>query len=1427
MMDKRKLKMLMGQEGKLKVYSEQDLIKPISKLLMRQDYFVPIGNSSNSDSGQVIFKNLIEQYFLDFLGIDESQSSVPKIMNPTTGELLKDYSQEFYDQKLKVPYRTARPIFKSFESNSTAQKFFEGSPESDFIYAMGDRKCDNLERNMRVNPMEFFSKYINTKEEKNDSEFMFIRYAAEFGSLSGFKDPNGMYSFASHFDKPSLENNIYYSKIKYFEDGENSFVYVENRRLSIIKKRYFMNLTVRMDYYNNLLTSLAYPCESPCRFESPMRIINRQFYNGNFWGNSYNLSFNSTKEIEHNPTIFEDIKNYDEEDYLVFDNLDFSYNKNGDVSKSYAITAEGMYTVVRKKGGQITLINPKDELTSLNNIDGLVKGINVAVKPVFDSYREETDGSCRTKRFKDSFIESSERKDPINYLFGVLANQSCVGVTDSMKIKQSSIYAVLRRIYESKAKSTKSSYQRPKNSSKLALDPKKDEVQILADHLASGHKNVYNDFLKNSYKVTLSKLKRAFQCAPNFFHGTKEDFKNGNAIHLGGGMYLKLVKYYPNETMSLPYDPRRSLRSTEGEPDFIKINKAYTYLNQIKVTLSWLLVTCYELYEKDNGQKIDLNTKIRSVCEYLESLSGSPSSPANSYTLGQKLESAISFNYGDRNGMYALNYKEFDPLETNDIKKNSKLVDNIAGNKHGKIINCEPLFEPTQYKLIAKDKSGNVAYSIVRPFISVDLQASGAITTVELSPSIPMHNFIFYAPKLSEDSKSREVFSVHIHSSRNNELVNYVGDFKDPLPAKRGDVAHGNVYEFMAEYQSVLNEQQGSIHNVARNPLATTSRDLLTGSLSTEKHPRMASSEYMVAPYFTEVWYELFKKNPSKFFKDYKTPDILFSEVGGEYEKIKRGDVIKNYFKGTAWEVLRIDAWLGIRPADKNNLNLYHPEHWVNQRVLLDYEFLLYMLSVLVGGAYQLTTIVEGGMDTKELNFETYDDRLYENISFHPHLRGPYGVAVLHQDFYGFNLSATLSYFAGCFAAKRTVSEANASSRGFERFADTSYYYGKEEDIQPYTMMALMGIRDGSISTYANFVAESFDSLVSDKTKKEKKSIRSRLHKFFMSEDYMKSALITASQAVIETIAIGADIGTDLLTPVENLQQEIGYIRRKSDCGSTELIRLFREVFTFPLFTDETLDYSVNEIFRYLKSLVTEQRASRDISNAATIYKSYLGNLYAIKEHGKVDLQNRKVVFPEALKTQADIVAYNRELIKSQEELARFQKGCSQYKMMEYSNNKYAIRMAKSPLELQLEGTNLGHCVGTYADLMMAGTNIIFFLREKGNHEKSNITVEFIPHTGSMSNLSAIADFNGDNLEFYMRGHINQVQGMSRRPVNREEALFLNEWRSFVQSQMRKKTNIIPSLGKKNKVKIRYEFTFGSSIQNQLHVHFIDRPPVA
>ena len=65
----------------------------------------------------------------------------------------------------------------------------------------------------------------------------------------------------------------------------------------------------------------------------------------------------------------------------------------------------------------------------------------------------------------------------------------------------------------------------------------------------------------------------------------------------------------------------------------------------------------------------------------------------------------------------------------------------------------------------------------------------------------------------------------------------------------------------------------------------------------------------------------------------------------------------------------------------------------------------------------------------------------------------------------------------------------------------------------------------------------------------------------------------------------------------------------------------------------------------------------------------------------------------------------------------------SKVKSLEYSNNLYSIIACKDLFELNTEGSNLHHCVASYKDKVANGDEMILFLRENKDLDKSYYTI--------------------------------------------------------------------------------------------------------
>lgn len=99
--------------------------------------------------------------------------------------------------------------------------------------------------------------------------------------------------------------------------------------------------------------------------------------------------------------------------------------------------------------------------------------------------------------------------------------------------------------------------------------------------------------------------------------------------------------------------------------------------------------------------------------------------------------------------------------------------------------------------------------------------------------------------------------------------------------------------------------------------------------------------------------------------------------------------------------------------------------------------------------------------------------------------------------------------------------------------------------------------------------------------------------------------------------------------------------------------------------------------------------------------------------------------FPKDVKKLHDAITANyrvkRDAIKAQ----AFDKKCAQYKEVGITSDRYFIRFPNDLADLIMEGSTMHHCVASYADRVIDGTSIIFFMRKADDPETPYITMEF------------------------------------------------------------------------------------------------------
>lgn len=107
-----------------------------------------------------------------------------------------------------------------------------------------------------------------------------------------------------------------------------------------------------------------------------------------------------------------------------------------------------------------------------------------------------------------------------------------------------------------------------------------------------------------------------------------------------------------------------------------------------------------------------------------------------------------------------------------------------------------------------------------------------------------------------------------------------------------------------------------------------------------------------------------------------------------------------------------------------------------------------------------------------------------------------------------------------------------------------------------------------------------------------------------------------------------------------------------------------------------------------------------------------------------MDLSDKHVRFPRDLCLAHDQVMERQRERKNELLEEKFLERAEALEKFSFQWDGLIIRAASSQQELNDEGKQLGHCVGTYADKHASGRSSIFFIRHADNQEKSYFTLE-------------------------------------------------------------------------------------------------------
>jgi hypothetical protein len=148
---------------------------------------------------------------------------------------------------------------------------------------------------------------------------------------------------------------------------------------------------------------------------------------------------------------------------------------------------------------------------------------------------------------------------------------------------------------------------------------------------------------------------------------------------------------------------------------------------------------------------------------------------------------------------------------------------------------------------------------------------------------------------------------------------------------------------------------------------------------------------------------------------------------------------------------------------------------------------------------------------------------------------------------------------------------------------------------------------------------------------------------------------------------------------------------------------------------------SVSKITSYLERVRIGQMF--DPVPAAEQWRDYLDACKSID----MDMTDRHVLYPRALKTEHDIVMSKQKFIADEALNDDFVKSVDKYRFLEYHKDDYFIKVPESMQSMFEEGRKLNHCCGRYVDDVIDKQAFILFLRRKDNPDTPFLSIEVSP----------------------------------------------------------------------------------------------------
>lgn len=174
--------------------------------------------------------------------------------------------------------------------------------------------------------------------------------------------------------------------------------------------------------------------------------------------------------------------------------------------------------------------------------------------------------------------------------------------------------------------------------------------------------------------------------------------------------------------------------------------------------------------------------------------------------------------------------------------------------------------------------------------------------------------------------------------------------------------------------------------------------------------------------------------------------------------------------------------------------------------------------------------------------------------------------------------------------------------------------------------------------------------------------------------------------------------------------------------------------------------FTWDSLVNYLNRLDTFEAIERD--EALVLLRDYLDMC------NQLDIQPR--VDSDSLKREHDIAARMSRLVRNEKMDKSMQIVCENYKQFYYEDDVYFVRSVTSYNDLIDEANQQRNCVASYAQKIINGGSLIFFLRRLDSPNKSLITIELSPD-GKIIRQKLLAHnrkiWNGEQSDCIKRWH--------------------------------------------------------------------------